>query len=177
VRLFASEHPEETAALVLIDSSHEQQFERFEDAGLKPVAPREGEVIIGNPTVVPANLPADLQGLARSFTMRAGFVLALRSELSNLRISADELRAAPPLPDVPLVVISHRLRAHGPSERKDKLWLDMQEELATRTSRGQLVIADTEDHYVQLSEPQVVVSAIRTVLAEARPAGSAAPTP
>jgi pimeloyl-ACP methyl ester carboxylesterase len=172
VRLFASEYPQETAALVLIDSSHEQQFQRFEDAGLKPMAPRAGEVIIGNPMLVPASLPADLQVLARSFTMRATFVVALRSELSNLRISADELRAAAPLPDVPLVVISHRLRKRGPSERKDKLWLDMQEELATRTSRGQLVIADTDDHYVQLAEPQLVVKAIRTALAEATPGAS-----
>jgi len=168
VRLFASEHPDETAALVLIDSSHEQQFERFDQAGLTSAAPRAGEIIIGNPAVVPASLPGDLQALARSFTMRAGFIAALRSELGNLRTSAAELRAAGPLPDVPLVVISHRVRADGPSVRKDRLWMDMQQELATRTSRAQLVIAETDDHYVQLTEPGVVVDAIRTVLAETR---------
>jgi pimeloyl-ACP methyl ester carboxylesterase len=168
VRLFASEHPDETAALVLIDSSHEQQFERFDQAGLTSAAPRAGEIIIGNPTVVPASLPDDLQPLARSFTLRAGFIAALRSELGNLRTSAAELRAAGPLPDIPLVVISHRVRADGRSVRKDRLWMDMQQELATRTSRAQLVIADTDDHYVQLTEPGVVVDAIRTVLAETR---------
>jgi len=126
VRLFASEHPEETAALVLIDSSHEQQFERFDEAGLKSVAPGAGQIVIGNPALVPANLPDDLQELARSFTLRAGFMATLRSELGNLRVSAGEVRAAAPLPDVPLVVISHRVRADGVSVRKDKLWLDMQ---------------------------------------------------
>ena len=170
VRLFASEHPDETAALVLIDSSHEQQFERFDEAGLKSAGPGAGEIVIGNPALVPANLPDDLQELARSFTLRAGFMATLRSELGNLRVSAGEVRAAAPLPDVPLVVISHRVRADGVSVRKAKLWLDMQQELATRTSRAQLVMADTADHYVQLSEPGVVVAAIRTVLAEARPA-------
>jgi pimeloyl-ACP methyl ester carboxylesterase len=169
VRLFASEHPEETAALVLIDSSHEQQFERFDQAGIRSVAPRSGEIIIDNPATVPASLPDDLQALARSFTVRAGFISALRSELGNLRVSAAELRAAAPLPDVPLVVISHRVRTDGVSARKDKLWMDMQQELATRTSRAQLVVADTDDHYVQLSEPGLVVEAIRTVLAESRP--------
>jgi pimeloyl-ACP methyl ester carboxylesterase len=170
VRLFASEHPDLTAGLVLIDSSHEQQFRRFEEAGLQDAAPRAGEIVIGNPAVVPANLPDDLQALARSFTLRAAFVATLRSELGNLRLSADELRAADPLPDVPLIVISHRVRMEGTSVRRDKLWLDMQQELATRTSRAQLVMADTTDHYVQLSEPGVVVQAIRTVLAESRPA-------
>jgi pimeloyl-ACP methyl ester carboxylesterase len=168
VRLFASEHPDETAALVLIDSSHEQQFERFDQAGLTSAAPRAGEIIIGNPAVVPASLPDDLQALARSFTMRAGFMAALRSELGNLRNSAAELRAAGPLPDVPLIVISHRVREDGRSVRRDKLWMDMQQELATRTTRAQLVIADTDDHYVQLVEPDIVVTAIRTVLAETR---------
>jgi pimeloyl-ACP methyl ester carboxylesterase len=168
VRLFASEHPDETAALVLIDSSHEQQFERFDQAGLTSAAPRAGEIIIGNPAVVPASLPDDLQALARSFTMRAGFIAALRSELGNLRNSAAELRAAGPLPDVPLIVISHRVREDRPSVRRDKLWMDMQQELATRTSRAQLVIADTDDHYVQLAEPDLVVAAIQTVLAETR---------
>lgn len=169
VRLFASQHPDLTAGLVLIDSSHEQQFQRFEEAGLQDAAPRAGEVVIGNPAVVPASLPDDLQALARSFTLRAGFVATLRSELGNLRLSADELREAAPLPDVPLIVISHRVRTEGTSLRRDKLWLDMQQELATRTSRAQLVIADTEDHYVQLSEPGVVVAAIRTVVDESRP--------
>ena len=168
VRLFASEHPDETAALVLIDSSHEQQFERFDQAGLTSAAPRAGEIIIGNPAVVPASLPDDLQALARSFTMRAGFIAALRSELGNLRNSAAELQAAGPLPDVPLIVISHRVREDGASVRRDKLWMDMQQELAKRTSRSQLVIADTDDHYVQLAEPGLVVAAIRTVLAETR---------
>jgi hypothetical protein len=58
--------------------------------------------------------------------------------------------------------------------RRDKLWLDMQQELATRTSRAQLVIADTEDHYVQLSEPAIVVAAIRKVVDESRPGAVAA---
>lgn len=179
VRLFASEHPEETAALVLIDSSHERQFERFDQAGLKSTAPEPvGEVVIGNPAVVPNSLPDDLQALARSFTMRAGFMATLRSELSNLRVSAGELQAAAPLPDVPLVVISHHVgtdaERDGANGRKDRIWLDMQQELARRTSRGQLIMADTTDHYVQLSEPDIVVAAIRTVLAEARTTPSAA---
>jgi hypothetical protein len=152
----------------LIDSSYETQFERFEEAGLIPAAPRGGEIVIRNPAVVPTSLPADLQSLARSFTRRAGFVATLRSELGNLRLSADELRAASPIPDVPLIVISHRMRAEGVSVRREKLWLDMQQELATRTSRAELVIADTEDHYVQLSDPAVVVAAIRKVLDEIR---------
>jgi pimeloyl-ACP methyl ester carboxylesterase len=175
VRLFASEHPDETAALVLIDSSHEKQFQRFDEAGLESTAPEPGggEIIIENPAVVPSSLPADLQDLARSFTLRAGFMATLRSELRNLKVSAGEVQAAGPLPDVPLVVISHRVLADGVSVRKDKLWLDMQQELATRTSRAQLVMADTSDHYVQLTEPGVVVAAIRTVLAESRPVSAA----
>jgi pimeloyl-ACP methyl ester carboxylesterase len=173
MRLFASENPDATAALVLIDSSHERQFEQFDDAGLPSVAPRAGEIIIDNPNVVPAALPTELLPLARSFTMRPGFVTALRSELGNLRRSANELRSAHLLPDVPLIVISHRIDENGPSARREKLWFGMQQELATRTSQGRLVVADTADHYVQLSDPKVVVDAIRTVVDRARPAHTA----
>jgi pimeloyl-ACP methyl ester carboxylesterase len=177
VRLFAAEHPEETAALVLIDSSHEQQFERFDAAGLPSAAPRAGQLIIGNPNTIPESLPADLRMLAQSFTLRAGFFATLSSELSNLRRSASELRAAPALPDVPMIVISHRVRETAGSARREKLWLDMQQELATRSSRGRFVMAATDDHYVQLREPEIVVAAIRTVVDEARPPGRSLSAP
>jgi pimeloyl-ACP methyl ester carboxylesterase len=176
VRLFASEHPDATAALVLIDSSHERQFDEFDDAGLPSVAPRSGQIIIGNPNAVPAALPPELLPLALSFTRRPGFVAALRSELGNLRRSANELRDAR-IPDVPLIVISHRIDEDSPSVRRDRLWFGMQQELAKRTSEGRLVVANTGDHYVQLSDPDVVVSAIHEVLDRTRPGRTASTRP
>jgi pimeloyl-ACP methyl ester carboxylesterase len=172
VRMFAAEHPDAIAALVLIDSSHERQFDEFDEAGLPSVAPRSGQIVIENPNTVPSGLPSELLPLARSFTLRPGFVAALRSELGNLRRSAQELRNAR-LPDVPLVVISHRIDEDGPSVRRDRLWFGLQQELATRTSEGRLVVANTRDHYVQLADPDVVVSAIEDVVDRTRPGKTA----
>jgi pimeloyl-ACP methyl ester carboxylesterase len=47
-------------------------------------------------------------------------------------------------------------------------WLDMQRELASRSSQGRLVVAQKSGHYVQAEEPELVISAIREVVAAVR---------
>ncbi|MCP4300841.1 MAG: hypothetical protein GY783_09670 [Gammaproteobacteria bacterium] len=42
--------------------------------------------------------------------------------------------------------------------------MDMQAELAGRAARGKHVIAATEDHYIHLSQPQLVVETIKNVI-------------
>ncbi len=171
-RLFAASYPERTAGLVLVDSSHEAQFERLEQAGIgRAVAPTGQSFVIGNHYEIPTALPESLRALARALALRPNAVRSLYSELGHMRLSAHQVRHKNSLPDVPLFVIAHdsRSTARTPRNRKKAdLWLEMQRELASRTRQARFVLADGSGHYVQLDQPDIVIDAIRSVVEMSR---------
>jgi pimeloyl-ACP methyl ester carboxylesterase len=171
VRLYSHNHPEQVAGLVLVDSSHEDQFRRFEEAGVGSTAPRHGTFIIRNGLQIPDGLPNDVAHIAQLFAIRRSSMMAFRSELRHLRRSAEQIRSASWLPDIPIVVISHRVDGTITSTTEAKraeIWMDMQSDLARRALRGKHVISATDDHYIQLSEPQLIVDSIRDVIERSR---------
>lgn len=80
------------------------------------------------------------------------------------------------LGDIPLVVIRHGrsvLPIQGAitpevSEEYEATWAQMQAELARLSPQGRVVVAEGSGHGVQLDRPDVVIGAIRDVLAAAR---------
>lgn len=167
IRLYSHKNPQKVAGLVLVDSSHENQFRRFEQAGVKSSAPRGNSFFVGNAFQVSDALPEDILPLARSFAVSRNSMVAFLSELQHLRDSAQQLQNVPLLPNVPIVVISHRIDQLGGSDRRAtraKIWMDMQSELAGRATQGRHVIAATDDHYIHLRQPQLVVESIRDVI-------------
>ena len=168
VSLFARSFPGKTAGIVLVDAAHEDQFMRFERANVGPVLPKNGRFIIGNHLQVSEHLPGELQLLARQLAAKPSAVASLYSELRHFRTSAAQVRAAHPLPHVPLVVITRKIDSEADLTALDREWLGLQRELAALSSRGRLVMAQTEEHYIQLRTPSVVVDAIRTVIEETR---------
>lgn len=167
VRLFSANNPQVVAGLVLVDSSHEDQFRRFEEAGVKASAPRGNSFFVGNAFQIPDALPDYIVPVAQSFAVGRRSMVTFLSELRQLRNSAMQLKNAPVLPEVPVVVISHRIDRTSGSDAKAKrarIWMDMQSELARTAVHGRHVIAATDDHYIQLSEPQLVVESIRDVI-------------
>ena len=172
-RLFAVYYPAETAGLVLVDSSHEHQVERFEDGSIRMnTAPRTGFFVLSAPSI-PSNLPADLQPIARQLAVRSSAQLAARAELAAFRESAEELASAGPLPDVPLTVVTRGRRVWPRTAKGDameKLWMELQDDLAARSPHAIHMIAERSGHYVQLDQPEVVLNAIRVTVEAVRKA-------
>lgn len=166
--LFARSFPQKTVGMVLVDAAHEDQFVRFERAQVRPLLPGNGRFIIGNHLQIPEHLPAQLQFLARQLAAKPAAVASLYSELRHFRTSAAQVRAAHPLPHVPLVVISHRIDESAEVTALDREWLGLQKDLAALSNHGRLVMAQTHEHYIQLRTPDVVVEAIRAVIEETR---------
>ncbi|MDH3747570.1 MAG: alpha/beta hydrolase [Gammaproteobacteria bacterium] len=167
VRLYSHNNPQKVAGMVLVDSSHEDQFRRFKQAGVKSSAPRGNSFFVGNAFQIPDALPKDIVPVAKSFAVSRSSMAAFLSELRHLRNSAEQLQNAPLLPNVPVVVISHsidQLRGSDSTAARARIWMDMQSELAGRAAQGRHVIAATEDHYIHLSQPQLVVESIRDVI-------------
>ncbi len=167
VRLYSHRNPHKVAGLVLVDSSHEDQYRRFEAAGIKSSAPRSNSFIVGNAFQIPDAMPDDIASVAQWFASSHSSMTAFLSELRHIRDSAEQLQDAWMPPDIPIIVISHRVdRAGDAPERspRARIWMEMQSDLANRSANGRHVIATTDDHYVHLSQPQLVVESIRAVI-------------
>ena len=96
-----------------------------------------------------------------------------------LHVKSDTLDPRPrpkTLGDIPLVVIRHGrpvLPLQGAitpevSQAYERVWAQMQDELAALSPQGRLVVAEGSGHGVQVDRPDVVIAAIRDVLAATR---------
>ena len=160
VRLYAATYPDEVAGLVLVDSSHEEQGRRLR-AQLTP----EQWAAIVEATIRPPGLGAypDLE----------------RIDLEASSAQMREAAADRPLPPLPLVVLSHG-RPYGaaelppgvPPEALERAWQELQAELAALVPGARHVVAAASGHYIHVEQPELVVEAVRQVVAAARDPGS-----
>jgi pimeloyl-ACP methyl ester carboxylesterase len=168
VQLFASRYPALTAGLVLVDASHPDQIDRYAAPPVKTTIAPRGRLMILMAVGVPEQLSASQRWLAQRLATAHKARLAVTRELEGFRASAAQLQAAGPLPPVPLVVISRGLQKWPDDERgtlKENLWQELQADLARRGTPGVQLIARRSGHHVHLDQPELVIHAVRAVVA------------
>jgi len=145
MRLYASQHPEDIAGLVLVDALHPNLTRRF--AAI--LTPPEWAHFLG--------------GRERNH------------EGVDLAASAAEMASAAPPPAVPLVVRARGIAPLAadfppawPIAALEVVWQELQGQLATGSPDGMLWRAARSGHYIQRDEPDLVVAAIRRVVDTAR---------
>jgi len=151
VRVFAGRYPHEVAGMVLVDSSHPDQWARY--AGLEPREP-----------------PTDGPLLNR---VRRHFGALNSIGAIDLKTSATQVRDFNWLGTKPLVVVSRsphsmpvptrRLPADVTAEM-EKIWSELQTDLLTLSGNSRQIIAHHAGHMIQIDEPQLVVDAIADVV-------------
>jgi pimeloyl-ACP methyl ester carboxylesterase len=157
-RLYASTYPGEVAGLVLVDAWQEDlpdllavdQWKAYVELATPPPPGLEGYTDL-----------EVIDFVAASATMR-------RAALAH------------PLPDLPLAVISrakpvalppHRPAAFSP-DAFEAAWRAGQNRLGGLVHSARRVVAENSDHYVQLSQPELVIDAVRRVVEAVRDPGS-----
>jgi pimeloyl-ACP methyl ester carboxylesterase len=146
-RVYASQHPDDIAGLVLIDGEPEDLEARWK-----------------------AVLPADLA--ARWLQDYWGG----NPEGIALEESEDQVRNARPLPVVPLIVIGHgdaRQDPHliptgWPGEVLDPIWKALVAKQADLVPGGRLVVAEQSSHGIPFEQPELVIDAVREVVEAVR---------
>jgi pimeloyl-ACP methyl ester carboxylesterase len=108
-----------------------------------------------------SKLPPDLRETASTFWTEPRFFEMLGSQIASMGESAAEVAAAPPIGDVPLVVVSGETNS-------DAGQLGRQERLALTSARGRHIVAERSGHWIPLDRPDVVIEAVRDVLATVR---------
>jgi pimeloyl-ACP methyl ester carboxylesterase len=160
VRVFASDHPERAAALVLVDASHEDQPHDIPRlATFVPLLARVGVLRL-------LGISFDLRGdtlapstrrFARATRFRAAGYGAAAGEIMHIRESATEVRNSRRTLSIPVVVVTGARGA-------DAAWHGLQRDLVTLSERGCQIIVPDAGHVVAIDQPQVIVTAIRSVV-------------
>jgi len=187
VRLYASLYRDQVAGMVLVDSSHPDQENRFppELRGMEAGWLREAEFVqYSMPFGIPRLLGlCDEDAAARAAECNWHSAAEAEAELKNISVSAAQTAATGSLGDLPLEVLSHdpdKPSADLPADLAkptNDAWENMQEELAHLSTRGTQMIAKNSSHYIQLDRPEVVVEAVQRVVAQARAAQTAGQAP
>jgi pimeloyl-ACP methyl ester carboxylesterase len=89
-------------------------------------------------------------------------------EGSDYALSMEQIKAAPALPDIPLIVLTARYGSYPygwPREALDAVRVQMQGQIAERAMQGCQIIIDDTGHEIQRDQPALIIDAIRQVIA------------
>lgn len=188
VRIYNQLYPGEVAGIVLVDASHPEQQTRLPptlndiDAGWI----REQEFL---EFAMPFGIPRALGFCGGDAEVRAAecnfhSVHESIAELKAISQSAAQASATGSLGDLPLIVLSGDPAVPEPDIPEDLVkptsdaWQQMQKELAQLSTRSIQVTAKNSGHYIQFDRADLVVNAVRSVVAQVRRAQTTTnPTP
>ncbi len=183
-QIFAGRNPDDVLAMVLVDSAHPDLYTvlpEFEGQGRRTlstmrIAARLGVVRFMLATGLSKPLPYweelsdEQRHMFRALISRPSHWDAAYEMNARLTESAKQAREAEPMPDVPLVVITHGIgdmfEGLDPetAARAEEVWRQLQNDLASRSSQGRLVVAGDSGHQIPVEQPEIVVEAIRQVI-------------
>lgn len=155
-RVFAALYPDKVAGLVLVDGTHERQYQLW------------GQL---DPTLWTTRLPARLR---EAQTKNEAVLSEFMDMLEIQRAGALPVPSA--VPNVPMAVLTG-LRPDagtGPAQSPEgkRIWRSLHDELFQSASDGLRIVTDRSGHFIHETEPHLVVEAIRWVVDRARSGGS-----
>ncbi len=198
VQLYAKRYPNEIFGLVLVDSAHEKNIEGLppepEQSWLEKMlrSPRIGIfasqlgvhrlLVHSSGSEQALNIPETTRNAILAHQSTTKQVRASFQEYFNFPDNLQQLKKAQlSFGSLPLTVI-----AAGQAPNTDgmpKAWVQyfqkflpawrlLQQDLATRSSNGDLVIAENSDHMIPLHQPEIIVEAVKRMIENNKTADS-----
>lgn len=171
-RAFAHQHPNDVAALVLVDATHEDYRDAFPEsygAQVRRTATqlRLGALLapLGLPRLVGIGLlPPDVDTAPIRFRSD-GFATA-HDEFTSMEASLADVRGVS-LGDLPVVVVKRGV-AHPPiagmtpdeMATLDEAWTVLQDDLLRLSTDATLIVAEGAGHFVQRDRPDLLVDVV-----------------
>ncbi|MCX5922129.1 MAG: alpha/beta hydrolase [Candidatus Dependentiae bacterium] len=191
MRLYANTYPDEVFGIVLVDSSHEKQEERFEEVQKRfprPILDRiKGYILTSRIAIYLGitRLYLTLQD-APPFPTSIKDVLIAKMKSTN-SLTTDEFtpfketlkqieQSHNALEDKPLIVITGGKELDAPEGFKQeanevgKIFHIFQKELLQLSKVSKQVIAENSGHMINLEQPEIIVDAIREMVNDYRKA-------
>ncbi|MEM9089799.1 MAG: alpha/beta hydrolase [Cyanobacteria bacterium P01_F01_bin.53] len=186
MRLYASQYPADVVGLVLVDSSHENQMtsEMWKRVTMQSwlyqifrIVSQVGVLrLIGEMNLLPMledikrdiqKYPLAVQALFdtfKSFCYRSCYWATASSELANIKKSFEDVQPVTSLGSLPLIVLSQGSKDSKVSDERRQRWASLQLDLTKLSSHSQHIIAENSGHFVQLDQPELVVSALQQLI-------------
>ncbi|HEX6536453.1 MAG TPA: alpha/beta fold hydrolase [Gemmatimonadaceae bacterium] len=139
VRVYAAAYPGEVAGLVLVDPAMEEFYRRAAELPEWKAVQAEHE-----------------RRVAHASAAERGEWLAWDSTMA-------QLRAAHPLPAVPIIMLTAAGSRDGRGGELLRMWDEVQAKWVGRTPGARQIVATKSGHCIQCDEPELVIDAIRTV--------------
>lgn len=180
IRYFASKFPGLTAGLVLIDSSHPEQFNTEEFKRIEPKYPtREAikykksyKVRIVHP-IISDNYPSENKLLAFNLMSSMKSKSTLINELDNMEISAHQVAAQTDHPPYtfPVIIITRGKRVWPQNDlgnRREQQWLRLQNDLQNISMQSRHYLAEDSGHIIHLDQPEFVSNNILSAVTKVK---------
>jgi pimeloyl-ACP methyl ester carboxylesterase len=167
-QLFAKQHPGAVAGVVLVDSSHPDQYRRFpRDYQENYDRSTRRRTSWGSSVALPAHYPAQWRALAEKLMRQPKTLRAVRLEYRSFVRSGEQVSAAGPMPVVPAVVLTRGDRewpegANG--DAMEALWPDLQRELAAAMPRSHHFVIGGSGHHIHLDRPDAIEQAVQLIV-------------
>ncbi len=143
IRVFAKMYPDEVAGMVFVDSTPEDFFERLKTTQ----SPEERQ-----------KFEEKKQDYVR------GASEGRRDEWASLDVALGQARAAVPLSNVPVVLLTGMADEPDKTPETKRLWLSLHNEWLRTIPNAKHVITNKSGHYIQIDEPELIIDAIRQII-------------
>jgi pimeloyl-ACP methyl ester carboxylesterase len=166
MQLYALTYPEDIAALVLVDSAHEDQINRMPRTGLfQKYVFKFGMLAapFGLPRLYLSNTSPEER--AKKSTTKHQYTSL--DEASYFPLSLNQLDTLNPnYGGLPLVVIARNQPSSEIQNKNTKhyIWAGLQESLASRSTDSTLIFTGERQHSIHKVQPEIVIEAIQTLV-------------
>jgi pimeloyl-ACP methyl ester carboxylesterase len=174
VRMYADQYPDEVAGVILVDSSHPEQFTRSSEGramyerarrltSMVPLPARLGLIRLFDVFPAHPGLPPHQRTQVKAFNSSTRHLVTTTEEFSDTPETSAQVRSTESLGDKPLAVVSAGEQPPG--------WLELQEELAALSSNSVHRTVDGAKHESLLynrRDAQVTSTAIVEVVEAVR---------
>ncbi len=144
MKLFARTYPNEVVGVVLVDARAAEFAKRCRQLGVS-------RLWYEPPSVLFALSPS-----------------AMRAELAAASLTMRQARQAGPFPAVPLIVLTQSKDTGKWPERLGKVWAASQRNMAKMSRLGRIKVCEDSGHNIHQDQPDMVITAILSVVAAAR---------
>lgn len=165
MRIFTSFYPSSVSGVVLVDASHEDQYERL-DIKIPKTNRRSGSRI----SLSPASVRKPAPGNKNKFLQDRAFHTA-RYEISSLYLSSQQVQYNNDMLTVPLIVISRGIDewvGSSHAREREKTWIFLQQDLSYLSPLSQHIFAHKSGHNIHQQQPEIIIDAISEVTHLAR---------
>ncbi len=177
IRYFASKYPSLVAGLILVDSSHPEQFntdefKRTENKQKDSTYKNSYKVRIIHP-IISDSYPSENKRIAFRLMSTMKSRSTILNEMDNMEISAKQVSRQTNHPPYifPVTILTRGKRVWAydePGERREQQWLRLQNDLEHISVQSRHYLADKSGHIIHLDQPDFVSNNIISLVIKIR---------